>query len=320
MQFFNFSSEDYPEAKRGAAFEEVFSPICNLNVQIDGSDTRTDSRIAVHDTFAIADTEIRNHWSDRSYSHMADGDDSLLLVLPRAGSIGVNSRGQGEEVCRPGQMYVVPTDQRFGTRDEGFVHVLNVTVPREWVERKMLQKDLLLGKVHRPADSSALQLLMRYTDQVFALRDEMTPKTSKLVGLQFLDLLALTLDVDLDSAHLAEQRGLKDVQFYYICEHLKKHLMDSSLDIHAVAQEQKISPQSIRKLFRRSGTTFTEYLNGLRLDWVYQSLTNPALQKKSISSLAYKVGFNNLAWFNRAFKQRFDAVPSEVMKGIENSK
>lgn len=315
MKFIDFSSEDFPQQKLSTAFEEVFGPICNMNIQIEGSDVRTESRIAVHDSFAFADTEIRNHWSDRSYSHIADGDDSMLLVLPRSGIMGVNADGRGEQVCRPGQMYVVPTDQRFGTRDEGYVHVLNVTVPRDWVEKRMLQRDLLVGKVQTPTDSSALQLLMRYTDHVLASKDAMTPKLAELVELQFLDLLALTLDVDVDSCHLASNRGMKDVQFKFICDFIRDNIADPKLDIHVVSKKHNISPQSIRKLFQRAGTNFIDYVNGLRLDWVFQALKNPVAPKKSISSLAYAVGFNNLAWFNRAFKQRFDVVPSEVLSG-----
>jgi len=33
---------------------------------------------------------------------------------------------------------------------------------------------------------------------------------------------------------------------------------------------------------------------------------------QSISSIAYDVGFGDLSYFNRAFRRRYDATPSDI--------
>ncbi|RUX33774.1 helix-turn-helix domain-containing protein, partial [Mesorhizobium sp. M7A.F.Ca.CA.002.09.1.1] len=33
---------------------------------------------------------------------------------------------------------------------------------------------------------------------------------------------------------------------------------------------------------------------------------------RSITAIAYEAGFNDLSYFNRAFRRRYDATPSDV--------
>ena len=41
----------------------------------------------------------------------------------------------------------------------------------------------------------------------------------------------------------------------------------------------------------------------------------PALDYLRISEIAYEVGFNDLSYFNRAFRRRFGHSPGEARKG-----
>jgi len=46
-------------------------------------------------------------------------------------------------------------------------------------------------------------------------------------------------------------------------------------------------------------------------------LSDPRLADRSIRSLAFDVGFGDLSYFNRAFRRRYDATPSEVRQSAE---
>jgi len=41
-------------------------------------------------------------------------------------------------------------------------------------------------------------------------------------------------------------------------------------------------------------------------------IANPRLAHMAISAIAYEVGFNDLSYFNRTFRRRYDATPSDV--------
>jgi AraC-like DNA-binding protein len=45
-------------------------------------------------------------------------------------------------------------------------------------------------------------------------------------------------------------------------------------------------------------------------------LCDPRLAARSISSVAFEVGFGDLSYFNRAFRRRYGATPSEVRRSM----
>jgi AraC-like DNA-binding protein len=44
----------------------------------------------------------------------------------------------------------------------------------------------------------------------------------------------------------------------------------------------------------------------------YRLLTNPRLGDRSIASVAFDSGFADLSYFNRTFRRRYSATPTEV--------
>jgi AraC-like DNA-binding protein len=65
-------------------------------------------------------------------------------------------------------------------------------------------------------------------------------------------------------------------------------------------------------LFEGEGSTFTEFVNGLRLARVYRTLSDPRLCDRTIGALALECGFRDLSHFNRLFLRAFGATPSDV--------
>ena len=44
-------------------------------------------------------------------------------------------------------------------------------------------------------------------------------------------------------------------------------------------------------------------------------LTDARYDQRAISAIAFDVGFNDLSYFNRAFRRSYAATPSEVREG-----
>ena len=60
------------------------------------------------------------------------------------------------------------------------------------------------------------------------------------------------------------------------------------------------------------GKKFSDYINGLRIDDLKALLKDPKNQKYTLLSLAFEVGFNSKASFNRAVKKATGASPSSL--------
>lgn len=62
-----------------------------------------------------------------------------------------------------------------------------------------------------------------------------------------------------------------------------------------------------------TGASFTQYLNGFRLEKALQELLNT---EKTVLEIAEDSGFSNLSNFNRQFKRQFRQTPAQVRKRI----
>jgi len=66
-----------------------------------------------------------------------------------------------------------------------------------------------------------------------------------------------------------------------------------------------------RMLKKYFGTTVTEYLNNIRLQYLANSLASTDLP---ILDLCYECGFNNISWAYTLFKEKFGVTPSTYRK------
>ena len=90
------------------------------------------------------------------------------------------------------------------------------------------------------------------------------------------------------------------------------------LTVTAIAARHHVTPRYIHKLFEGGGITYSEFVLDQRLARAHRMLTDPRLTDRTIGSLAYDVGFGDLSYFNRAFRRRYHATPSEVRSRFAN--
>lgn len=84
---------------------------------------------------------------------------------------------------------------------------------------------------------------------------------------------------------------------------------DKDVNLAEVAKLAGMSEVSFSRFIKkRTGKTFVESLNEIRLGHASRSLINTT---NTISEIAYKCGFNNLSYFNRIFKSRNGCTPKE---------
>ena len=80
----------------------------------------------------------------------------------------------------------------------------------------------------------------------------------------------------------------------------------------ALAARHHCTPRFIQRLFETEGTTFTEYVLARRLAHAHRMLADPRRAGEKIMAVAYDCGFGDLSYFNRVFRRRYGAAPSDV--------
>jgi AraC-like DNA-binding protein len=307
---FRFSTDDYSKRERLTAWREIFGrTVCSLDIEPLAADRfRSDSTIYARPGLGV----LAGSCSAVHLSHSKDliVDDDLSFMtgsMPNwtASQVGRNPvLGPGDGVlmsnAEVGSM-VLPETAEF----------ITFKVPVKAIAPLVPDVGALIAR-RVPCESQPLRLLVRYLG---ALRDEGGLQTAELQSLavtHVYDLFALALGATREAAEIANGRGVRAARLRAIKMDLATNLGHAELSINAVAARHRVTPRYVQMLFETDGTTFSEFLLGQRLALAYRMLTGPRSGDRTIGSIAFDVGFNDLSYFNRTFRRRFGATPSDV--------
>lgn len=174
-------------------------------------------------------------------------------------------------------------------------------IPIIMLTAKTSEKDRLKGLQHgvdayltKPFLKT--ELLTRL-DQLVLLRQRMMQSFSK-------DKISQILD---SKANNPELKFLQKVITI-----IQENMDDPNLGSRHIAQKMKLSESQIyRKLKAITGKSTAVFIRSVRLESAKDLIQTT---DKSISEIAYEVGFNDPSWFSRAFKEEFGQPPSALHK------
>ncbi|MDX2304749.1 MAG: AraC family transcriptional regulator [Microscillaceae bacterium] len=101
--------------------------------------------------------------------------------------------------------------------------------------------------------------------------------------------------------------------FNFMNQHYQKEI--SLADISKVVGMTEVSCSRFIK--KRTGRTFTENLNEVRLGHASRMLIDTTM---SVSEIAFVCGFNNISYFNRIFKKKNNCTPKVFRKNYSGTK
>ena len=147
----------------------------------------------------------------------------------------------------------------------------------------------------------------------------LTPRLVKLSKLDGMDYFLEITSILFDLANSRNQRLLSTYTVDYatfddydkmklVYEYVQKNFAEkiSLEDVSSVASMTSISFNRFIK--KRTGKTFVNYINDIRIGYAARWLVEKDM---SISEIAFKSGFNNIANFNRSFKSIKNRTPSQ---------
>lgn len=100
-------------------------------------------------------------------------------------------------------------------------------------------------------------------------------------------------------------------------EIVEKQMYDPCFNVETFIKQMPLEhSQSSRKLKALTGQTPVQFIRLMRLKRAAQKLTH---QEDNVTQIAYSVGFNNLSWFAKCFKNQFGQSPSDYMNSVDGS-
>jgi AraC-like DNA-binding protein len=243
------------------------------------------------------------------------GGDHLYLCLTLAGTSLV-SRREREIVLSDGDAVLMTGDEPPWTlASPSPVSIAGVRLPRSALAPLISNlDDAVMRKI--PRDAGGLRVLRKYLEVVADDETLAAPATQRVIINHFYDLAALAVGATYDRGALAKNVSVRAARLAAIKADIVANLDDGNLSAGVVAARNCMTVRYLHKLFEKEGATYSEFVLGRRLERVHAILRNPLHAHRGIGTIAFELGFNDLSYFNRAFRLRYDATPSDVRKGM----
>ncbi len=158
--------------------------------------------------------------------------------------------------------------------------------------------------------------------------EELTPRLVRLSKLDGIDYFLEITSLLYDLANSRNQRLLSTYTVDYdkfddydkmklVYEYVQKHFAEK-ITLEDVANVASMSIISFNRFIKkRTGKTFVNYINDIRIGYAARWLVEKDM---SVSEVAFKSGFNNIANFNRSFKAIKNCTPSQYREDFSGLK
>jgi AraC-like DNA-binding protein len=227
----------------------------------------------------------------------------------------------------------------IGTFQPGQLVLTGPRLPHNWVSTDMPEggvavRDLVIQFAHQPFEKASeampelkevLPLLerARHGVEFFGLSDTVHAHWQRMKQSRGLRRFAVLCECLADLSACADYRLLSNVQLQgdpdvaslEQVDELINRITDQLGDDHsaaAAARSMAMSESQFSRFFRRAtGNSFTGFVNRVRINRACQLLMDSA---QPVSGICAEVGFNNLANFNRRFRQLKGMTPTEFRR------
>jgi AraC-like DNA-binding protein len=163
-----------------------------------------------------------------------------------------------------------------------------------------------------PAQTPALRLLRFHLGIIKELDSPDTHEMRAIAAAHVRDLIALAVGATREGAEIAGMNGARAARLRAIKTDIQTNLGNAELSVATLAVRHHLPVRSIQRLFEAEGSTFTEFLVNERLARAHRMLHDTAFADWPVSTIAFDCGFQHVSYFNRAFRLRFGAAPSDV--------
>lgn len=244
-----------------------------------------------------------------------DGSDDLILCLNQGDSATSFTQSGRDATIRPGGMLLATNTMGGRLRSPANNPSSSLFIPRQRLDALVANVDDLLV---RPVDaeSAPVRFLGRYLDLLFA-SDDFRGEAALVAHIDttIADLIALAFGAGRDAGELARMRGLRAARAHEILRRVAAGFSRPSFGPAEVAHAMGLSSRYVNELMQESGISFAERVMELRLQKARTLLAAPRHAAMRVGDIAYACGFNEVSYFNRCFRRRFGASPTQMRGG-----
>lgn len=305
------STEDFAAHNRVQAFETAAAAICKLAIEPASPDTYASSTtIKIMPGAVTARTSHSASVTTRTRAMAADEGDNLLIHIPLNHGFSMAQTNGPAIECKVGEVYLDPNEVagRAAFQAER-TDLFYVSIPRAVLAQS---PRALNGRLRQTMQiSPQWRMFIRYAQSLDAEAEGLAAEERAQCCAHLHELAQIALSAGDTARQEAQGRGVRAARLRAVKAAIDAHLTEPGLSLAVIAAVSGISERYGRALFADEQTTFRDYLTRKRMQLLRRMLADPMQDYRSISDLVMAVGFGDLSWFNKCYRQIYGETPSE---------
>ncbi|ANT62258.1 hypothetical protein AYJ57_17705 [Salipiger sp. CCB-MM3] len=305
-----FQTDDFEGADRLAYWQNMISQHHVSVVSPGGAAQDFSGRMKIDDWGGLQFSDTT--FSPISYSHgveeirQSERDDFLCVLSLEGGGRFCNN--DSSFAFSAGDMVVYDTDQIYAIEFPEKARTISLRIPRPLIISRLSGADRQFA-LHIDGAQPMAQLAAGLMKNVCALDELPGSQRCRDAEAPILDLLCLAAR-DLRGEEQRPTPG-QHMLLKRIKAELMERLEDSTISVTSIAQENRISPRTLNRLFASEGTTVMRWIWSQRLAASYRAMSEGSVRQ--VTEAAFRFGFKDSSHFARAFRKEFNIPPSKLI-------
>jgi acetamidase/formamidase/AraC-like DNA-binding protein len=306
LDLLHFTTESYAEVDRLRAWNEALERL--------GLRCGTSAAAARHLHGTIRSRKSSNGFELIALAAFAqtielkvDGADSLVIMLHLDGGMTLVADGVRAQVATGDIVYASSREEAclsFTSDFRAFV----IRVPRSAINARLLTPfSLRAGRL--PGEAGIGHVFSGFLRSIAESVETLSLDELRPLELALAEFLVASLAGHDKEGSFSGLTPSQAALFSRVCRSIEGSLADPDLGLTSIAKDERVSPRYLQKLFEAVGQNFSTYLRSRRLERCRADLVNPLYEKVSIADVCFRWGFNDPAYFSRAFREQYGASP-----------
>ena len=236
-------------------------------------------------------------------------DAFYILAIPVSGCVSLTQNGQ-IRVTSTGEYILLSQLGSYELSSSPRSQLLMVHIPATELRGRLVSvEDHVGGRFG--ANERMTCLLVDLVKGIAELFAERAPPNPQALATEIVSFVALTIGTE-DRGAAIDVRNTRYQLRRRIFDFIEKHLGDQHLSPKKIAESSRISMSYLYSLFNDDETTVGQFVQVKRLQKAYEILVADPKGHRTVSEVAYEVGFKNVSHFSRSFSRHFGIAPRDV--------
>lgn len=221
------------------------------------------------------------------------------------------AKQRGREVLvGPNEFYIVDSTEPYDLDFHSDTEIFSYRIPKRLLD-PLLKSPAASTAIRVSRETPMGKLTVDFLQSVLESAAVIPESGHASISAMIVDLVALSLGGSAEAADVAVGSA-RQAMLSSVLKHVEDNLHDPALSIESVCRRFKISPRQLHRIFAAAGMTFGETIRVRRLERSAHALSQkPEL---AVSSVAFACGFNDISYFNRSFRKKFESSPTEYRR------